>query len=62
MSHDEAFRIGRKAIQDARERVGGQKNELLKELEKQAEQDRKVAEAFKVAGILLLESHQETKH
>jgi hypothetical protein len=63
MTHDEALRIGRQAAEEARKQVGGNvKDELLKGLEQQAAQKPEVAEAFRVLGPLLLESHQETKH
>lgn len=62
MTHDEALRIGRKAVDGARKRVGGNRRELIKELEKDAESDRRLAEAFLVVGHLLLESSQEVKH
>jgi len=63
MTHDEALRIGRQAAEEARKQVGGNdKAELLKGIEKQAAQKPEVAEAFRVLGYLLLDSHQETKH
>lgn len=63
MTHSEALQIGREATEEARRQVGGRdKNELLKEIEKQAARKPEVAEAFRVLGHLLLESHQETKH
>ncbi len=62
MTDDEALRIGREAAEDAQKKVGGKKNDLLKELEKQSEQHTDVAKAFNEAGRLWLQSHQETKH
>ncbi|SEI41957.1 hypothetical protein [Paraburkholderia diazotrophica] len=63
MTHDEALRIGRQAVEEARQQVGGNcKDELLKGIEKQASEKPEVAEAFRVVGHLLLDSHQETKH
>ncbi|MPW16940.1 hypothetical protein GCT13_08345 [Paraburkholderia sp. CNPSo 3157] len=63
MTHGEALRIGRQAIEEARKQVGGNdKDELLKGIEKQASEKPEVAEAFRVVGHLLLDSRQETKH
>ncbi|MFM0022163.1 hypothetical protein [Paraburkholderia azotifigens] len=62
MTDDEALRIGRQAAEDAQRKVGGNKDDLLKELKKQSEQQQDVAEAFKKAGMLWQQSHQETKH
>lgn len=63
MTHDEALRIGRQAVEEARKQVGGNdKDALLKGIEEQEAQKPEVAEAFRVLGHLLLDSHQETKH
>jgi hypothetical protein len=62
MTDDEALRIGRKAIEAARERVGENKQTLIKELETRIDTDPKTMEAFAHAGQLILKSLQETHH
>jgi hypothetical protein len=62
MTEDEALHIGRKAVEDARERVGGDKNAMQQELEKQIEIDPELFAAFALAGELILRSMQDTKH
>jgi hypothetical protein len=62
MTNDEALRIGRKAIEDARKRVGDKQESLIEEIEKVCAGDTLVAQAFSITGHLLLESIQETKH
>lgn len=62
MTEDEALQIGRKAVEDARKRVGVDKNALQKELEKMMETDPELLAAFALAGQLILRSLQEPKH
>jgi hypothetical protein len=62
MTEDEALHIGRKAVEDAHKRVGDDKNALQKELEKMIETDPELAEAFALAGKLILRSEQDPKH
>lgn len=62
MTNDEALRIGRKAVEGARKKVGGKRSELIKELEKKAVRDKKLAQALLAVGHLLLESSQQIKH
>lgn len=62
MTDDEALRIGREAVEAARERVGTNKQKLRKELEARIRTDPKTMEAFALAGQLLLTSKQETQH
>jgi hypothetical protein len=61
MKDDEAIQIGRQAAQDARKRVGVDKD-AEQELEAQTETDPVLAEAYLKAGMLILESKQDTKH
>lgn len=61
MTEEDALRKGCKAVEDARKRVGDNRNALTKELERVAIEDSEVAEAFRVAGYLFLEAQQETK-
>lgn len=66
MTDDEALQIGRKAIEDARNRVGGSKNLVIKELEARTDEDPHVREAYAKVGILLLDcmirAAREAKH
>lgn len=62
MTNDEALRIGRKAVEDARKRVGDKQEGLIEEIEKVCDGDALVAQAFSITGHLILESNQETKH
>jgi hypothetical protein len=62
MTNDEALRIGRKAVEDARKRVGDKQESLIEELEKVCTGDALAAQAFSITGHLILESIQETKH
>lgn len=62
MTEDEALQIGRKAVEDARKRVGDDKNALQRELERQIETDPQLMVAFALAGHLILRSMQEPKH
>jgi hypothetical protein len=62
MTHDEALRIGRKAVEDARKRVGDKQESLIEEIEKICTGAALVTEAFAITGHLILESIQETKH
>jgi hypothetical protein len=62
MTEGEALQIGCKAVEDARKRVGVDKNALQKELEKMMETDPELFEAFALAGELILRSEQEPKH
>ncbi|KWD49690.1 hypothetical protein WL67_20850 [Burkholderia ubonensis] len=61
MTEEDALRNGCKAVEDARQRVGDNRNALMKELERVAIEDSEIAEAFRVAGFLFLEAQQETK-
>jgi hypothetical protein len=63
MTDDEALQISRQAAQDARKRVGVDDKEALdKEFESIAETDSRLADALLQAGMLILESKQDTKH
>ncbi len=62
MTNDEALRIGRKAIEDARKRVGDNPERLIEEIEKSCTGDTLAGQAFSITGNLILESIQETKH
>lgn len=62
MTDDEALQMGRKAVEDARKRVGDSPEQVLEELEARAVEDPQVREAIGVAGLLWLQSQQETKH
>lgn len=62
MTEGEALRIGRQAIEDARKRVGDQQEALIKETENRIANDPQVEQAFRVAGHLILQSQQETRH
>lgn len=62
MTNDEALRIGRKAVEDARKRVGDNPERLIEEIEKICTGDTLAAQAFSITGHLVLESIQETKH
>lgn len=62
MTEDEALRIGREAVEDARKRVGDNKEELMREIEKRAYEDARLMTAFSLAGHLFLRSAQGPKH
>ncbi|OBR52361.1 hypothetical protein [Paraburkholderia tropica] len=62
MTEDEALEIGRQVVQSAKQEVGDDRSALLAVIEKRAESDPEVMEAFAVAGKAILESTQETKH
>ncbi|MFL9904731.1 hypothetical protein PQR71_42505 [Paraburkholderia fungorum] len=62
MTDDEALRISRKAAQDARKRVGFEKDALDQEFESMAETDPMLAEALLITGLAIIESQQDTKH
>jgi hypothetical protein len=62
MTEGEALQIGRKAVEDARKRVGDDKNALERELEKRIETDYELMVAFALAGHLILQSMQEPQH
>lgn len=62
MTDDEALRIGREAVEAARDRVGCNKQELAKDLETRIEIDPETMEAFAHVGRLFLTSQQETQH
>ncbi|MFM0306247.1 hypothetical protein P0D71_00435 [Paraburkholderia sp. RL17-383-BIF-A] len=66
MTDDAALQMGRKAIEDARKRVGDDREAVLKELLKRAQADPELAKAFEVSGmaivIALKESAASTKH
>ncbi|KVF22916.1 hypothetical protein WJ06_10180 [Burkholderia cepacia] len=61
MNEDQALRIGRKAVEDARRRVGNDRNALLQELEKGTKKNTETMQAFAIAGRLLLQASQATK-
>jgi len=61
MTEEQALRIGRKAVEDARRRVGNDRTALLKELEKGTKKNTETMRAFAIAGCLLLQASQETK-
>jgi len=61
MNEDQALRIGRKAIEDARKRVGNDRNALLQELEKGTKTNTETMQAFAIAGRLFLQASQATK-
>ncbi len=62
MTDEDALRIGRKAVEDARRRVGDDRNALMEEIGRQIESDPERLEAFALAGHLILRSLQETRH
>jgi hypothetical protein len=62
MEESEALRIGREAVQTAIKKVGADKRALAEELEKRAKRNKKVFEAFAIAGHLMVSSAQEKKH
>jgi hypothetical protein len=62
MTDDEAIQISREAAQDARKRVGVDKEAADKEFEAQSETDSRLAEALLQAGMLFEQSRQDTKH
>ncbi|AIO25719.1 hypothetical protein CEQ23_22500 [Burkholderia cepacia] len=61
MNEDQALRIGRKAVEDARKRVGNDRNALLQELEKGTKKNTETMQAFAIAGRLFLQASQATK-
>jgi hypothetical protein len=62
MTEGEALQIGRQAVEDARKRVGVDKNALQKELEAKIEADPELFAAFALVGNLILRSQQDQKH
>lgn len=62
MTDDEALQIGRQAVEDARRKVGGREELILKELETRADGDPRVGEAFAQVGEVLQCAKQHTKH
>jgi hypothetical protein len=62
MTEGEALQIGRQAVEDARERVGDDKNAVERELQEKAGTDPELMTAFALAGHLILRSQQEQKH
>lgn len=66
MTDDAALQMGRQAIEDARKRVGDEREAVLKELLKRAQADPELAKAFEMSGmatvIALKESATSTKH
>jgi hypothetical protein len=62
MTEDEALQDSRKTAEDARKRVGVDRNALQKELEKMMETDPELFAAFALAGELILRSQQDPKH
>ncbi|MFP3428767.1 hypothetical protein SB781_03355 [Paraburkholderia sp. SIMBA_061] len=66
MTDDAALQMGRQAIEDARKRVGDEREAVLKELLKRAQADPELAKAFEISGmatvIALRESATSTKH
>jgi hypothetical protein len=62
MTEGEALQIGRQAVEDARKRVGVDKNALERELEAKAGTDPELMTAFALAGHLILRSQQDQKH
>ena len=62
MTNDEALRIGREAVEDARKRVGDKQEELIEVIEKRLATEPRLSEAFAQTGHLLLRSLQETRH
>jgi len=66
MTDDAALQMGRQAIEDARKRVGDEREAVLKELLKRAQADPELAKAFEISGmatvIALKESATSTKH
>lgn len=61
MTEEQALRIGRKAVEDARRRVGYDRNALLQELEKGTKKNKETMAAFAITGMLILKASQETK-
>jgi len=61
MTEEQALRIGRKAVEDARRRVGNDRTALLQELEKGTKKNVETMQAFAIAGRLFLLASQATK-
>ncbi len=61
MTEEQALRIGRKAVEDARRRVGNDRNALLQELEKGTQKSTEKMQAFVTAGCLFLQANKATK-
>ncbi|KVV20316.1 hypothetical protein WK78_28950 [Burkholderia cepacia] len=61
MTEEQALRKGREAVEDARQRVGDNRNALIEELSRAAIDDPELATAFAIAGHLIIEAQQQTK-
>ncbi|MGS1071695.1 hypothetical protein [Burkholderia glumae] len=62
MTENDALRISRQAVEDARAAVGDDRTALMEALGKAAFGDREIAEAFALTGVLILQAQQERKH
>ncbi|WP_186065999.1 hypothetical protein [Burkholderia gladioli] len=62
MTESDALRICRKAVLDAQAVVGDDRNALMEELNRAADRDPVIEEAFVMAGILFLQAELEMKH
>lgn len=62
MTESEALQIGREAAKAVAERVGGDKAAITRELDRLADTDRKLFEAFAIAGHLMLSATQDHQH
>ncbi|KVO95536.1 hypothetical protein BGV71_31765 [Burkholderia ubonensis] len=61
MTEEQALRKGRQATEDARKRVGFDRNALLQELEQESQADKELMDALEAIGQLILQARQETK-
>ncbi|MBR8182128.1 hypothetical protein KDW54_06920 [Burkholderia ambifaria] len=62
MTEEEALQIGRKAIEDAIRRVGTERDILIGEVQRMADDDPNLMVVFSMVGHLLVESLQDSKH
>lgn len=62
MEESEALRIGREAVQAAKQKFGDDEKAIAHELELRARRDRNLFEAFAIVGHLLVSASQGESH